>query len=288
MVAARTPRPSAACLPFTDPLAGPEERTTLDAITVTGIRRSFEMGDRRLVALDGIDLRVAEREIVAIVGRNGSGKSTLLRVISGLLPPDQGHVLAFGTSVTGVDARIGLVFQEPRLLPWRDVLANVAFPLQLSGLERPERERRAHDALSLTGLSEFADALPSQLSGGMAQRASLARALVSRPSILLLDEPFSALDALTRERLDGELLSLWARTGTTIVLVTHSIPEAVFLADRVLVMSPRPGRIVSEIVVATARTRTGSGSDAATFSTAAERVRAALEAAERSAVGTAA
>jgi NitT/TauT family transport system ATP-binding protein len=246
------------------------------------------MGDRRLVALDGIDLRVAEREIVAIVGRNGSGKSTLLRVISGLLPPDQGHVLAFGTSVTGVDARIGLVFQEPRLLPWRDVLANVAFPLQLSGLERPERERRAHDALSLTGLSEFADALPSQLSGGMAQRASLARALVSRPSILLLDEPFSALDALTRERLDGELLSLWARTGTTIVLVTHSIPEAVFLADRVLVMSPRPGRIVSEIVVATARTRTGSGSDAATFSTAAERVRAALEAAERSAVGTAA
>jgi ABC-type nitrate/sulfonate/bicarbonate transport system ATPase subunit len=229
-----------------------------------------------VVALDRVDLRVAEREIVSIVGPNGSGKSTLLRVISGLLAPDQGSVLTFGAPVSGIDPRVGLVFQEPRLLPWRDVLANVAFPLELAGVERPEREERAREVLDLTGLQEFPDAYPTQLSGGMAQRAALARALVMRPSVLLLDEPFSALDALTRERLDGELLGLWARTGSTIILVTHSISEAVFLADRVLVMSPRPGRIVSEVVVSAANGRGRSGSETARFSVAAERVREAL------------
>jgi ABC-type nitrate/sulfonate/bicarbonate transport system ATPase subunit len=243
---------------------------------VQGIRRSFDIRGRRVVALDGLDLRVMEREIVAIVGPNGSGKSTLLRVISGLLSPDQGSVSTFGTPVTRVDPRIGLVFQEPRLLPWRDVRANVAFPLELAGVDRDERETRAGDALALAGLSEFADAHPNQLSGGMAQRAALARALVTQPDVLLLDEPFSALDALTRERLDGELLGLWARTGTTILLVTHSISEAVYLADRVLVMSPRPGRIVDEVVVGSARPRGLSGPEAARFSVAAERVRAAL------------
>ena len=262
-----------------------QEVAALDAIVVDGIRRSFDIGGRRVVALDGLDLRVTEREIVAIVGPNGSGKSTLLRVISGLLPPDLGTVTTFGTPISGVDPRICLVFQEPRLLPWRDVLANVAFPLELAGVARDERESQARDALSLLGLAEFCDAFPAQLSGGMAQRAALARALVTRPAVLLLDEPFSALDALTRERLDGELLSLWARTGSTILLVTHSISEAVFLGDRVLVMSPRPGRIVGEVIVASARDHGRSGPDGAAFSAAAERVREALEAAEASARG---
>jgi NitT/TauT family transport system ATP-binding protein len=234
------------------------------------------VGGQHVVALDAIDLRVTEREIVAIVGPNGSGKSTLLRVISGLLPPDDGSVLAFGSPVRGVDARIGLVFQEPRLLPWRSVLANVAFPLELVGVDRDEREAQALQVLELTGLAEFADAYPAQLSGGMAQRAALARVLVVRPGVLLLDEPFSALDALTRERLDVELLGLWARTGSTIILVTHSISEAVFLADRVLVLSARPGRIIREVVVGARGSLGATGADAAGFSAAADRVRAAL------------
>lgn len=248
----------------------------MDAIEVRGLSRSFDIKGTRLPVLEELDLRVAEREIVAIVGPNGCGKSTLLRVISGLLPPDRGTVLAYDSTVAGVDPRIGLVFQEPRLLPWRDVLHNVAFPLELAGVERHEREARALEALRLTGLEAFAEAFPDQLSGGMAQRAALARALAPQPTVLLLDEPFSALDAMTRERLDTELLALWGTTGTTIVLVTHSIPEAVFLADRVLVMSPRPGRIVAEVAVPAPRPRSLGGTGDATFGAAAEQVRGVL------------
>ena len=228
---------------------------------------------------------MAEREVVAIVGPNGCGKSTLLRVISGLLPPDRGMVLAYDSTVAGVDSRVGLVFQEPRLLPWRDVLANVAFPLELSGMPATEREARARAALDLTGLDAFAEAYPDQLSGGMAQRAALARALAPEPDVLLLDEPFSALDAMTRERLDSELLALWGQTGTTIVLVTHSIPEAVFLSDRVLVMSSRPGRILAEVSVDVPRPRSLAGSAASMFGQAADRVRAILAQSELEAGG---
>ena len=228
---------------------------------------------------------MAEREVVAIVGPNGCGKSTLLRVISGLLPPDRGMVLAYDSTVAGVDSRVGLVFQEPRLLPWRDVLANVAFPLELSGMPATEREARARAALDLTGLDAFAEAYPDQLSGGMAQRAALARALAPEPDVLLLDEPFSALDAMTRERLDSELLALWSQTGTTIVLVTHSISEAVFLSDRVLVMSSRPGRIVAEVAVDAPRPRSLTGSAVSTFGQAADRVRAILAQTELEAGG---
>jgi NitT/TauT family transport system ATP-binding protein len=252
----------------------------LDAIELRGVARSFDIKGSRLVALEAVDLNVAAREIVAIVGPNGCGKSTLLRVISGLLPPDHGTVLANDSTVAGVDPRVGLVFQEPRLLPWRDVLANVAFPLELAGVKREEREERAHAALRLTGLEGFTDAFPDQLSGGMAQRAALARALVPEPDVLLLDEPFSALDAMTRERLDSELLSLWGQTGTTIVLVTHSISEAVFVADRVLVMSQRPGRIVAAIPVTVPRPRSLADSGAATYGAAAEAVRRALSGVE--------
>jgi ABC-type nitrate/sulfonate/bicarbonate transport system ATPase subunit len=258
----------------------------LDAIELRGVARSFEIKGTRLGALDGLDLRVAEHELVAIVGPNGCGKSTLLRVISGLLRPDRGTVCSFGSPVTGPEPRVGLVFQEPRLLPWRDVLGNVAFPLELAGVARARREVVAREALSLTGLEGFAEALPAQLSGGLAQRAALARALVPGPHVLLLDEPFSALDAMTRERLDDELLALWARTGTTVVLVTHSIPEAVFLADRVVVMSPRPGRVIGEVVIEAGRPRRLADSDSAAFGQAAERVRALLELGEVGRRGT--
>jgi NitT/TauT family transport system ATP-binding protein len=256
------------------------EAQELDAIELRGVSRSFDLAGSRLIALKDVDVRVAEREIVAIVGPNGCGKSTLLRVISGLLPPDHGTVLAYDSTVAGVDPRLGLVFQEPRLLPWRDVLSNVALPLELAGVKRDEREARARAALQLTGMETFSTAYPDQLSGGMAQRAALARALAPEPDVLLLDEPFSALDAMTRERLDSELLSLWGKTGTTIVLVTHSIPEAVFVADRVLVMSQRPGRIVAEVPVAAPRPRSLTGSGAQVFGAAADEVRRVLARAE--------
>lgn len=252
----------------------------MQAIKLSGVSRSFRIEHARLPVLADLDMHVEEREIVAVVGPNGCGKSTLLRIISGLLAPDHGTVLAFDSTVAGVEARIGLVFQEPRLLPWRDVIGNVAFPLELAGVGRRQREARAHEVLALTGLDGFARAYPDQLSGGMAQRAAIARALAPQPDVLLLDEPFSALDAMTRERLDAELLSLWSATGTTIVLVTHSIPEAVFLSDRVLVMSPRPGRIIAEVAVAAARPRSLSGVGATMFNEASDRVRLALAASE--------
>jgi NitT/TauT family transport system ATP-binding protein len=175
------------------------------------------------------------------------------------------------------DPAIGLVFQEPRLLPWRTVAANIAYPLELAGWPRPRREERLRDLLDVIGLAEFSAARPSQLSGGMRQRVALARALALEPRVLLLDEPFSALDALTRERLNVELLDLWARTRTSIVVVTHSIPEAIFLADRVAVLSPRPGRIVAELEVDVPRPRRLDALDAAVVSPLAREIRRHLE-----------
>jgi NitT/TauT family transport system ATP-binding protein len=250
---------------------------TLDDITLKGIGRSFALADRRIVALDAIDLHVPAGGVVAIVGPSGSGKSTLLRLIAGLLPPDAGSVEVGGRPVTGIDSRIGLVFQEPRLMPWRTALDNVSFPLELAGRPRAERQARARELMALVGLTGFEDALPRQLSGGMAQRVALARALTLEPRVLLLDEPFGALDALTRDRLDAELLGLWERLGATIVVVTHSIPEAVFLADRVVVLSNAPGHIVADVPVGLARPRTWAALAEAASSRAALAVRAALE-----------
>ncbi len=230
-----------------------------------------------MVAVEGASFDVPEGSIVAIVGPNGSGKSTLLRLIGGLLQPDSGEIRITDRPVEGADPRVGIVFQEPRLLPWRDVIGNVALPLELAGVARPAREERARELLDLVGLAGFDRARPHQLSGGMRQRAAVARALIREPSVLLLDEPFSALDALTRERLDLELLRLWERTGTTIVLVTHDIAEAVFLADRVLVLSARPGRVVADVPVDMPRPRDPSGMDASAFSRAASAIRTHLE-----------
>jgi NitT/TauT family transport system ATP-binding protein len=199
-----------------------------------------------------------------------------LRVIGGLLRADRGTVAIDGTPVSGPDPRTGFVFQEPRLLPWRDAAANVAFPLELAGHPADQRRGRTRDLLDLVGLADFAAARPHQLSGGMRQRVAIARALALQPTVLLLDEPFSALDALTRERFGVELLRIWAETRTTILLVTHSIAEAIFLADRVLVLSPRPGHVVADVAVNLPRPRRLAMLDTAAVSGTAAAIRAVL------------
>ncbi|BAI74012.1 sulfonate/nitrate/taurine transport system ATP-binding protein (plasmid) [Azospirillum sp. B510] len=195
-----------------------------------------------LLALDRLSLEVAPGEILGIVGGSGCGKSTLLRLISGLERPSGGSVRLNGEPVEGPRDEIGFVFQEPRLMPWLSIRDNVGFGIR--HLPRAEREARVDEALRRVGLGEFAKAWPRELSGGMAQRAALARALVGRPSVLLLDEPFSALDALTRYDLQDHLLDLWGYDRPTMILVTHDIEEALVLSDRVVVMRPRPGRIL--------------------------------------------
>jgi sulfonate transport system ATP-binding protein len=196
-------------------------------------------------ALEGVSFAVKPGEILAIVGGSGCGKSTLLRAVSGLDSPSRGRVLLDGEEVNAPHERIGVVFQEPRLLPWLTVAANVGFGLQ----DRPAAERKARVAQALTrvGLTEKAAVWPRELSGGQAQRVALARALVPRPEVLLLDEPFSALDAFTRTDLQDHLLDLWADARPTLILVTHDVEEAVVLADRIMVMRSRPGRISDEI-----------------------------------------
>jgi NitT/TauT family transport system ATP-binding protein len=229
-----------------------------------------------LLALDDVNLSVADRQIVAILGPNGSGKSTLLRCVGGLLPGDTGAIAIDGLPVVGPDPRVGFVFQEPRLLPWRDAASNVAFPLELSDTPRSGRGARTDELLALVGVADFAGARPHELSGGMRQRVAIARALALGPSVLLLDEPFSALDALTRERFGLELLRIWAETSTTIMLVTHSVPEAIFLADRVVVLSPRPGHVAAEITVDLPRPRRLAMLDSATGSRTAAAIRSVL------------
>jgi NitT/TauT family transport system ATP-binding protein len=244
----------------------------------SGIGVAFpRRGDAPVQALDGFDLAVERGEIVALIGPNGCGKSTFLRVASGLLAPDAGAVTLDDQPIAGPDPRIGLVFQEPRLLPWRSVADNVTYPLELAGWSRERRAERLSELLGLVGLSESRDARPIQLSGGMRQRAAIARALALEPEVLLLDEPFSALDALTRDRLNLELLELWERTGSTIVIVTHSIPEAILLADRVVVMTARPGRVAAMIPIDAPRPRSLDMLDRAVVTDAAAEIRAHLD-----------
>jgi NitT/TauT family transport system ATP-binding protein len=197
------------------------------------------------VALEGIDLEVAQGEFVSLIGPSGCGKSTLLRLVGDLLTPTSGSIEVNGKPAhqARLDRDYGMVFQAPVLFDWRTVEGNVRLPLELQGVPKAERDQRVSRMLELVELSGFNGHYPWQLSGGMQQRAAIARALAFQPALLLMDEPFGALDEMTRERLNQELLDIWARTGTTILFVTHSIPEAVFLSTRVVVMSARPGRI---------------------------------------------
>jgi NitT/TauT family transport system ATP-binding protein len=249
---------------------------TGSAVAVRDVAVTFPRADGPLTALDGVTLDVAPGEIVGLIGPNGSGKSTLLRVIAGLLPPSHGSITVDDRSITEPDREVGLVFQEPRLLPWRSVAANIAYPLELAGWPPARQAERLAELLRLVNLESARGARPSQLSGGMRQRVALARSLALQPSLLLLDEPFSALDALTRERLNAELQALWAATGTTGIIVTHSIAEAIFLADRVVVLSARPGRVVADLPVSLARPRSLDSLDDAVVSPLAREIRAHL------------
>ena len=225
-------------------------------IAVSNLEKTYTTKDRALVrALAGISLEIQAGEFATIVGQSGCGKTTLLKILAGLLPRTGGSVALRGKPVDGPSRDIGIVFQDPVLLPWRTVLDNVMLPVQVLGLDWMPYRARALDLLRLVGLRGFEDKYPQELSGGMRQRVAIARALVHDPSLLLMDEPFGALDAMTREYMNLELLRIWEESGKTIVFITHSIPEAVFLADRVVVMSARPGRVVEIVGVGLPRPR---------------------------------
>ncbi len=211
--------------------------------------------NERIQALSDISLTVAEREFVTIVGPSGCGKSTLLKILAGLIPATRGRVLLAGTPVDRPRRDIGIVFQNPVLLPWRTVLDNVMLPAEVQGLPKDVARRRARDLLKMVGLAEFENKYPMELSGGMQQRAAISRALVHDPNILLMDEPFGALDAMTREQMNLDLQRIWMEAGKTVILITHSIPEAVFLGDRVVVMTARPGKIARLVEVDIPRPR---------------------------------
>ena len=257
------------------------ERDPTDALDVAlaGVTVRFPASAGELIALDRLSLDVPAGSFTVVIGPNGCGKSTVLRLIAGLLPPDDGRVRVGGSAPSAGDGRVGLAFQQPRLIPWRSTVDNVAMPLELSGVDLAERCARATDALERVGLRGAAGLRPRELSGGMAQRAALARALIGDPAVLLLDEPFSALDALTRETFDGELQRLWLERRRTFVLVTHSVPEAVSLADRIVVMSPRPGRVARVVPVDLPRPRPVDLTGDAHAAAIAAEVRAALVAA---------
>jgi len=226
-------------------------------VRLAGVDKVFHVGDQTTTALTGIDLEIRRGEFVSLIGPSGCGKSTLLRIIADLIDPSGGEV-AIGGKTAG-DARrardYGMVFQAPVLFDWRTVEDNVRLPLEIMGWDAARRTSKAREMLDLVELGDFLQHYPYQLSGGMQQRVAIARALAFEPSILLMDEPFGALDEMTRERMNSEVLDIWERTGTSVVFVTHSIPEAVFLSSRVVVMSARPGRITRIIDVDLPRPR---------------------------------
>lgn len=236
--------------------------------------KTFRDSRRPLPVLQPVSLQLATGEFVCLLGPSGSGKSTLLRIIGGLVKPDSGSLWFDGKPLTGPHPDIGFVFQKTNLMPWRTVIENVLLPLEIQQGRVTETDRaKAHDLLALMGLQGFEHAYPRRLSGGMNQRVVLARTLIHRPRLLLMDEPFGQLDALTRERLNLELLRLQALHSKTVLMVTHSINEAVFLADRVLLMSDRPGRIVAQVAIELPRPREVSLLGSAEFGRLAAQVR---------------
>lgn len=224
-------------------------------IAIRKVSKSFVLNREPLQALDKVSLEIYPQEFVSIVGRSGCGKSTLINIIGGLLPASAGEVVVQGLAVTEPQEAIGMVFQSPVLLPWRTVLDNVLLPAEILGLPVDPALKTAQDLLALTGLKGFERAYPRELSGGMQQRVAICRALVFDPPILIMDEPFGALDAMTREEMGAELLRIWQERRKTILFVTHSVSEAVFLSDRVVVMTPRPGQVSDVIPVDLPRPR---------------------------------
>ena len=226
------------------------------AIEVRQLTKVYPSKDAPIVALEDATFDVREQEFVSLVGHSGCGKTTIMKIIAGLLDKTAGEVLVNGAPVTGPKASTGIVFQTPVLFQWRTVMDNVMLPVEILGLSKSEYYPKALEMLELTGLSEFKEKFPRELSGGMQQRVSISRALVHEPSLLLLDEPFGALDAMTRGEMNMELQRIWSEKKKTSLLITHSIPEAVFLADRVMVMTPRPGHITDIIEIGLPRPRT--------------------------------
>ena len=250
-------------------------------VRISGVDKTFDRGGHVLTkALEGIDLDVARGEFVSLIGPSGCGKSTLLRIVGDLTSPTAGTVVVNGKTAEGArrDRDYGMVFQAPVLFDWRTVEDNVKLPLEILGQDSATRTRRAREMLELVELGDFLKHHPYQLSGGMQQRVAIARALAFQPSILLMDEPFGALDEMTRERMNSEVLRIWEQTGTTILFVTHSIPEAVFLSSRVVVMSARPGRITKIVDVDLPRPRTEESREQRRYFELVTQVREALRA----------
>jgi len=219
----------------------------VSALSVQNVSMVFNRGAAAVHALDQVSMEVRDGEFIAIVGPSGCGKSTLIKLVSGLRPPTAGRLAVHGRQVMKPRGDVGIVFQSPVLLPWRTILDNVMLPIDVLKQDQAAGRERAHELLKLVGLGGFEKAYPNELSGGMQQRAAIARALVYDAPLLLMDEPFGALDALTREQMNSELQRIWSASGKTVIFITHSIPEAVFLADRIVVMSPRPGRVLKII-----------------------------------------
>ena len=228
---------------------------TRPLIAIDGVAKTYQTADGPVESLKPLSFDIGDGEFMAIVGPSGCGKSTLLKLVAGLLPVSSGRITLNGVAVNGPPDNVGIVFQSPVLLAWRTVLDNILLQIDMRKLSRAAYLPKARALLAMTGLADFARKLPWQLSGGMQQRASICRALVHDPAVLLMDEPFGALDAMTREKMNLELQRIWYETRKTVLFITHSIPEAVFLGDRVLVMSERPGRIAAIYDVALPRPR---------------------------------
>ncbi len=251
-------------------------------VAIRGVSQHFSSDGASVTALDGIDLEVPDGQFVSVVGPSGCGKSTLLSLVAGLRLPSSGSVLCDGEPITApIPRKIGMIFQEANLLPWLSAIDNVAFPLKLRHVPKPERLAAAARMLELTGLAGFEGRLPHQLSGGMKQRVAIARGLVQNPAVLLMDEPFASLDEQTRMVLGDELLRIWSGTRKTVLFVTHSLNEAVYLADRVIVLSARPGRIVDDVTVSLPRPRSFAMTSSEAFGVLKDRIWQHIRNAER-------
>ena len=249
-----------------------------DLLRAENISLTFSNGNGGLHVLDSVSLEVSSDEFVCVVGPSGCGKTSLLRILAGLLEPSSGQVVFSGERLARPQRRIGFVFQQANLMPWRTAINNICLPLELAGLTKEEKQDRARSLIELMGLQGFEEMFPRDLSGGMAQRVAIGRALVHEPDVLLLDEPFGSLDALTRERMGDELLRIWKAHRGTLLMVTHSIPEAVLLADRVIVLSERPARVVLNLEIPIPRPRSIDYTYTEEFGTLAAQVRGAIRA----------